>query len=425
MTTLPRPMAKEITLCPIHTLQPYDKNPRIHSEAQVEQIAASIAEFGFTNPILIDNKKCVIAGHGRLEAARRLQLEQVPVIQLPHLTPAQQRAYRIADNKLTENGAWDFGLLEQELHDLELDDFDITLTGIDWDDFELERHEQDAREDLAKVGMVDEEQTPRLPAKPVSQLGDLWLLGKHRVLCGDATDTNTLKRLLVDKQVDLIFTDPPYNVNYQGYTQDKLTIQNDAQPVEVFKQFLHATFATCKAALKPHGSLYVCHGFSYQREFQTALESNGFVVRSQIIWAKHHFAWGQGRYKFQHEPIFYCHLQQQVDKWYGDKRQTTLWQVDKPAANRLHPTMKPIALIERALANSSRTHDVVLDLFGGSGSTLIACDKHHRTCVTLELDPRYVDVIVKRWQAWTGQSATLVESNATFDEIAQNRNQRA
>lgn len=421
MSITNHPMAKKIAFWPLSALQPYDKNPRIHSEAQVKQIAASIIEFGFNNPILVDQEKSIVAGHGRLEAARQLGLDKIPVIQLDHLTPAQQRAYRIADNKLTENGEWDFDLLAQELRDLEVDEFDIALTGFDWDELDHAEGNNEPEVVPAKQGQVEDEEAPKAPTQPVSQLGDMWLLGNHRVLCGDATDTAALDHLLDGAQVDLIFTDPPYNVDYEGYTADKLTLQNDKQSPKEFKHFLNATFAACKRALKPTGSLYVCHGSSYQREFQNALEANDFEVRTQIIWAKHHFAWGHGRYKFQHEPIFYGHHKGQADVWYGDKSQSTLWQIDKPTANRLHPTMKPIALIEVALKNSTRQNDIVLDLFGGSGSTLIAADKHHRQCFTMELDPRYVDVIVTRWQEWSGQQAILAGSKTSFDSVRRER----
>ncbi len=223
---------------------------------------------------------------------------------------------------------------------------------------------------------------------------------------------------------DLIFTDPPYNVDYEGYTEDKLTLKGDRMSAPDFTAFLDSTFRAYKSAMKAGASMYVCHPSSWQREFQTALETAGFAIRCQIIWAKSTFGWGFGRYKFQHEPIFYCHIAAESDAWYGDKSQSTLWQEKKPAANRLHPTMKPVELIERALLNSSKRGDTVLDLFGGSGSTLIACERTGRSSLLMELDPKYTDVIVLRWEQQTGKRATN-ESGRTFDDIAAERKQRA
>jgi len=247
------------------------------------------------------------------------------------------------------------------------------------------------------------------------------MLGEPRVLCGDATDLESVRRLMAGEQADLVFTDPPYNVDYEGYTNEKLTIQGDRMKPEEFRRFLHESFAAYRAVVKPGASLYVCHASSVQREFQDALEAAGFEVRCQIIWAKNTFAWGFGRYKFQHEPIFYCHLAGESDAWYGDKSQSTLWQEKKPAANRLHPTMKPVELIERALLNSSKGGDIVVDLFGGSGSTLIACERRNRNARLMELDPRYADVICRRWQEYTGQQAVLSGEERGFDEVAAQR----
>src|SRR5450631_860772 len=223
---------------------------------------------------------------------------------------------------------------------------------------------------------------------------------------------------MAGEAADLVFTDPPFNVDYEGYTEKRLKIQGDRMSDADFKRFLEGAFRSCRAAIKPGASLYVCHSSSSQREFQNALESAGLEVRCQIIWAKNTFAWGFGRYKFQHEPIFYCHVAGQSDAWYGDKTQSTLWQEKKPAANRLHPTMKPVELIERALLNSSKAGDLVVDFFGGSGSTLIACERCNRKARLMEIDPRYVDVIVRRWQEYTGREATLNGDGRTFDAVA-------
>jgi DNA modification methylase len=273
-----------------------------------------------------------------------------------------------------------------------------------------------------KVEVLEREDTiPDPPEDPITQTGGLWILGDHRLLVGDAVALADVERLMAGDAADLIFTDPPYNVAYEGYTVDRLKIKGDRLSFAAYKQLLEAAFRSCRSVTKPTASLYVCHPSSWQREFQGALEAAGFEIRSQIIWAKNTFGWGFGRYKFQHEPIFYCHVAGQTDAWYGDKTQSTLWQENKPLANRLHPTMKPVELIERALTNSSKVGDFVLDLFGGSGSTLIACERTRRKARLMEIDPRYADVIVRRWQDHTGKGAILENDGRTFDEIVQER----
>jgi DNA modification methylase len=409
-------VAKHIELLLIDKLIPWARNPRTHSDVQVAQIAASIAEFGFNNPILVDTKAGIIAGHGRLLAARKLGLKEVPVIVLDHLSETQKRAYVIADNQLALNAGWDEGLLRIELAALQAEDFNIDIIG--FEDEELMRllAAQDAAE-----GLTDEDSIPELPETPVSEAGDLWILGDHKLLVGDATDGDDVATLMAGIAADLIFTDPPYNVDYEGHTEDRLKIKGDRMSDADFRRFLEGAFRACRTAVKPGASLYVCHSSSWQREFQNALETAGFEVRCQIVWAKNTFAWGFGRYKFQHEPIFYAHVAGQKDPWYGDKSQSTLWCENKPAANRLHPTMKPVELIERALLNSSKAGDVVVDLFGGAGSTLIGCERRGRRARLMEIDPKYADCIVRRFQEYTGKQAKLDGDNRSFDEILKER----
>jgi DNA modification methylase len=405
---------------PIARLIPRITNPRTHTAEQIGQVAASMKEFGWTNPILVGTDNDVIAGHARLLAARQLGLESVPVIQLGHLTDAQRRALVIADNQLALDAGWDEDTLRIELQVLQEADFDLSIVG--FDDEELARLL--AAED-APTGLTDEDDVPEVPETPISISGDLWRMGSHVLLVGDATKTDDVARLMNGVAADLIFIDPPYNCAYEGYTDQHLIIQNDRMSAVDFKLFLEAAFRSCRAAIKPGASLYVCHPSSWQREFQNALEAAGFEVRCQIIWAKNTFAWGFGRYKFRHEPIFYVHVAAQSDAWYGDKSQSTLWEENKPAANRLHPTMKPVELIERALVNSSKAGDVVADFFGGSGSTLIACERRNRRGRLMELDPRYADVICRRYQEYTGKHAILDGDGRVFDEIAQERRQEA
>jgi DNA modification methylase len=413
-------MAKDIQIWLVDKLIPYARNPRTHSDAQVAQIAASIAAFGFNNPILVDSNAGIIAGHGRLLAARKLGLTEVPVIVLDYLTEAQKRAYVIADNKLAENAGWDDEMLRIEIEALQDASFDVSLLGFD----DVELAQLLAAQDVSE-GLTDEDAVPELPEKPASRTGDLWVLGDHKLLVGDATDQGDVVRLMAGDIPDLVFIDPPYNVDYEGYTEQKLKIKGDRMSDADFKQFLEAAFRGVRSAVKPGASLYVCHSSSWQREFQNALEAAGFAVRCQIIWAKNTFAWGFGRYKFRHEPLFYCHVAGQKDPWYGDKTQSTLWEEKKPAANRIHPTAKPVELIERALLNSSKTGDIVADLFGGSGSTLIACERRGRRARLMEIDPKYADCIVRRFQDYSGKSALLDADGRTFDEIAKERKEAA
>jgi len=411
-------MARNIEIWPVSRLVPYDRNSRTHTDAQVAQVAASIIEFGFTNPILVDGTNGIIAGHCRLRAAQLLKLTEVPVIPLDHLSEAQKRAYIIADNKLAELAGWDEEMLKLELGELRNEEFNLELIGFSQEEID---DLLDLGEEGGKAGLTDDDDAPDVAENPVSQPGDLWILGNHRLMCGDSVVLTDVERLMGGAKADLVFTDPPYNVDYTGYTKEKLKIQSDKMTTQEFVAFLQGTFASYRVLIKPGASMYVCHPSSFQREFQNAIETSGFSVRAQIIWAKNTFAWGFGRYKFQHEPIFYCHVEGESDAWYGDKTQSTLWQEKKPAANRLHPTMKPVELIERALRNSSKAGDRVVDLFGGSGSTMIACEKTGRESSLMELDPKYADVIVKRWQDFTGRQAVHEETGLSFEAEAAER----
>ncbi len=327
------------------------------------------------------------------------------------LTAAQRKALILADNQLALNAGWNPAMLRLELEELRESDFDLDLLGFGADELNALFESDDPLE-----GCTDEDAAPEPPEIPITKQGDVWLLGDHRVLCGE----DDVERLMGSEKAALIFTDLPYNVAYEGYTEEHLTIEGDRMSPEQFRGFLELAFASCRAVVTPTASIYVCHPSLWQREFQNALEAAGFEVRCQIIWAKNTFAWGFGRYKFRHEPIFYAHIAGESDAWYGDKTQSTLWEENKPAANRLHPTMKPVELIERALVNSSRRNDIVADLFGGSGSTLIACERMRRRARLMEIDPRYADVIVRRWQDFTGKEAVL-DGGGSFDNVARER----
>jgi DNA modification methylase len=404
-----------IELWPIDKLLPYLKNARIHSDTQVAQIAASIRLFGFVNPILVGPDGRIIAGHARALAAREAGLTEVPVIVLDHLSPAECRALVIADNRLAENASWDEDMLALELAALRDEEIDLNVLGFE---------EDELAELLAAVdadALTDEDAVPEIPETPVTISGDLWLLGNHRLLAGDATARLDVERLMAGELADLVFTDLPYNVDYKGYTEDELTIQGDRMGREQFQQFLKSSFQSYRSVVKPSASMYVCHSSSWQREFQDAIEQAGFAVRCQLIWAKSAFAWGFGRYKFQHEPIFYCHVEGEKDAWFGDKSQSTLWEEKKPAANRLHPTMKPISLITRALENSSNRNDIIADFFAGAGSALIGSERLGRRARLMEIEPKYCDCIVVRWQEHTGKKATLEGDGRSYEEVANQR----
>ena|SRR5665213_1856543 len=408
-------MDYNIELWSIEKLVFYARNPR-KNDAAVDWMCASIREFGFKIPVLARSDGEVVDGHLRLKAAKKLAIAEVPVILCDEWTPAQVKAFRLMVNCSVAWADWDEDLLSLELIDLKLLDFDLSLTGFANGELADLLVAQDAAQ-----GLTDEDAVPELPETPISRLGDLWTLGNHRLLAGDATDIDAVAKLMAAAPADLVFTDPPYNVSYEGYTEERLTIKGDRMSAADFKQFLDAAFRSYRSGVKPGGSVYVCHSSSWQREFQNALESAGFEVRCQIIWAKNTFAWGFVRYKFQHEPMFYCHIAGEKDPWYGDKTQSTLWNEKKPAANRLHPTAKPVELIERALINSSKAGDVVADLFGGSGSTLIGCERRGRHARLMEIDPKYCDVIVRRWQEFTGRQATLDGNVETFEDVKDKR----
>jgi DNA modification methylase len=408
-------MQPEVQTWNIDRLIFYSRNPR-KNDAAVDRMCSSIREFGFKIPVLARSNGEVVDGHLRVKAAKRLGITEIPVILCDEWSEAQVKAFRLLVNRSVTWADWDEELLTLELSELRDLDFDLSLTG-----FDLSEIDAYIASGVATEGLTDEDAVPEVAEHAISVLGDLWVLGNHRLLCGDATVPADVQLLMGGDSADCVFTDPPYNVDYEGYTEEKLTIKGDRMSHAAFRQFLEAAFQSYRGFVKPGASLYVCHPSSWQREFQNALESTGFNVRCQIIWAKNTFAWGFGRYKFQHEPIFYAHVAGQKDSWYGDKSQSTLWLEKKPAANRLHPTMKPVELVERALANSSKAGDLVADLFGGSGSTLIACERRDRKCRLMELDPLYADVIIRRWQEYTGKPAMLEPGGDHFHEITRVR----
>jgi DNA modification methylase len=402
---------------PLGELIPYARNPRTHSDAQVTQIAASIREFGWTNPVLVDGANGIIAGHGRVLAARKLGLAKVPVIEFAHMSEAQKRAYILADNQLALNAGWDQQLLRLELADLSELGFDLGLIG--FVEGELER----LLCGESRTGLTEDDDAPALSDQAVSKRGDLWVLGEHRLLCGDAIVPGDVEHVLGGQLADMTFTDPPYNVDYASSPKDKLRgkhrpILNDNLGGG-FETFLHAACANILTVTK--GAVYVCMSSSELHTLQRAFTAAGGKWSTFVIWAKHTFTLGRADYQRQYEPILYGWPQGHDRYWCGARDQGDVWFVDKPARNDLHPTMKPVALVERAIRNSSKSRDLVLDPFGGSGSTLIACEKTGRQARLVELDPKYCDVIIQRWQAWTGEQAMLESDGRTLEEIAAGR----
>ena len=444
-------MSEELKLVDIDKLVPYARNSRTHSPEQIKQIQASIREFGFVNPVLIDGKFNIIAGHGRVLAAKTEGLKEVPCVLVEHLTEAQKKAYILADNKLALNAGWDMEMLKIEIGELKELDFDIGLIGFDGDEIDLIfKQEEEVEEDDFDVDQALSE-----IVEPITKRGDIWQLGKHRVMCGDATIQTDVDKLMDGELGDMVFTDPPYNVDYEGGTDLALKIKNDSMSDSKFYQFLLDAYVCMSSAVKPGSGIYVCHADSEGVNFRKAMKDAGWELKQCIIWVKNALVMGRQDHHWKHEPILYGWKPGAAHRWYGGRKQTTviepgdgvavnklkdgyqltvnsglkrlvinipqyevvditddagtsIWNVDKPHRNGEHPTMKPLKLCAKAINNSSKIDDIVVDTFGGSGSTLMAAEQLNRRCFTMELDPVYVDVIIRRWEEFTGQKAELI-----------------
>ncbi len=405
---------------PVADLIPYARNSRTHNEEQIAQIMASIKEFGFTNPILIGGDNVIIAGHGRLLAAQRLGLKEVPIIRLPDLTETQRKALVIADNKIAMNAGWDEEMLALEMKELEENDFNLDILGFSEDELkELENFGEPQTE-----AKSEEDEIPEAPVEPITKRGDVWILGEHRLMCGDTTMFDDMRKLMRDDCAAMIFTDPPYNVNYGSTMKDSIRyhagtlggrkIMNDNLG-DGFPQFL--TDSLSNLLMFCQGAAYVCMSSSELHTLYNAFIAAGGKWSTFIIWAKNTFTLGRADYQRQYEPILYGWNADKPHYWCGDRDQSDVWEYNKPVKNDLHPTMKPVELVERAVLNSSKSGDIVLDGFGGSGSTLIACEKNNRKARLMELDPKFCDVIVKRWEEYTGKKAVLAENNAESSDI--------
>ncbi|MEN9671000.1 MAG: hypothetical protein RL018_1277 [Pseudomonadota bacterium] len=392
----------KITTKLVTELIPYVKNSRTHSDEQVAQIAASIKEFGWTNPILVDGDNGIIAGHGRLMAARKLGHKEVPTIELKDLTEAQKKAYIIADNRLALNAGWDNEMLKLEFDQLAELGFDLELTGFSLDEIEALNPVE------LNAGLTDEDEAPPLPSEPKTKPGDIYKLGKHRLMCGDSTSIEHLERLCDGQAVDMWLTDPPYNVAYEGKTKDSLTIQNDSMGDDQFRQFLRDAYVAADAVMKAGAVFYIWHADSEGYNFRGAAQDAGWKVRQCLIWKKSSMVMGRQDYHWKHEPCLYGWKEGAGHLWATDRKQTTILEFEKPSRNGEHPTMKPVALFEYQLLNNTKGGDIVLDSFGGSGTTMIAAEKNGRVARVMELDPKYCDVIVKRWEDFTGKKAELL-----------------
>ena len=376
----------------IEDLIPYENNPRINDDA-VEYVKNSIKEFGFKVPIIIDKNNVIVAGHTRYKACKELGINEIPCIVADDLTDKQIKAFRLADNKVSEKAQWDLSKLDEEL--LEIKDFDMADFGFDFFEEEQETVEDDFEAEL--------------PEEPQSKLGDIYQLGNHRLMCGDSTNENDVNKLVGEQKMDLLITDPPYNVDYTSKTKKTMKIKNDNLENNAFHEFLVKAFTNAYNSLKDGGAFYCWYASKEVVNFHTAIEESGFTVKQELIWNKNSMTLGKQDYQWKHEPCLYGWKETSSHAWYSDRKQTTIINWDKPSKSDLHPTMKPIGLFDYQIKNSSKAGDNILDLFGGSGTTIMACEQNNRNAYVMEYDPKYVDVIIKRWEEFTGKKAVLIK----------------
>ena len=384
---------EELKLINIDELIPYANNARTHSKDQINKLRSSLREFGFINPILIDKDYNILAGHGRVMAAREEGIKEVPCVLVEHLTEAQKKAYILADNRLAMDAGWDDEMLALELENLKELDFDMDLTGFDAaeiDELFSNIHDKDVQDDDFDVEAALEEE-------PISKQGDIWLLGRHRLICGDSTKAETYEKLMDGKKANLCVTDPPYNVNYTAGSENERKIKNDNMEDKNFYEFLLASFKNIFNSLDDGAAAYIFHADTEGLNFRKAFKDAGFHLANVCIWAKQSLVLGRSDYQWQHEPILYGWKPTGKHRWYADRKQTTIWNFDRPTKSELHPTMKPVHLVAYPIQNSSMSNCIVLEPFAGSGSTLIACEQLGRICYAIELDEKYADVIVKRY----------------------------
>ena len=396
----------QMELVPTDKLIPYVNNARTHSAEQVNKLRASLREFGFINPVIVDKDLNVIAGYGRILAAKEEKIPEIPCVYVDYLTEAQKKAYILADNRMAMDAGWDEELLRVEIEALQAEAFDVSLTGFD------EKEISDLFEDSDGTGAEDDgfDLSAALEQAAFVEKGDVWTVGRHRVMCGDATVAEDVQKLMEGKKANLLLTDPPYGVSFQS--ADGLSIQNDSIKGEEFYQFLLAAMQNMVSVLEPGGAAYVFHADTEGLNFRRAFVDAGLHLAGCCIWVKNSLVLGRSDYQWQHEPVLYGFLKNGKHSWYSDRKQTTIWNFDKPKRNKNHPTSKPLDLLAYPIGNSTQANAIVLDTFGGSGSILMACEQTNRICYTMELDPKYASVILRRY----------VEDGGNPDEIYVERN---
>jgi site-specific DNA-methyltransferase (adenine-specific) len=412
MTSASIPLAFETW--PIDRLIEYARNPRKNDHA-VDRVAAAIREFGFRVPIVAKSDGLVVDGHLRLKAAKKLGLAEVPVVLADDMTDAQVKAFRLSVNKVAELAEWDDELLALEFDDLREMGFDLDVIGFDPDEIAA------LTASTVKEGLTDDDAVPEAPEVPITREGDVWLLGRHRLMCGDSTSIDHLQTLCDQQLVDMWLTDPPYNIAYEGRTNEKLTIKNDSMSNDAFRQFLRDAYAAADTVMKKGAVFYIWHADSEGYNFRGAATDIGWQIRQCLIWKKSSLVMGRQDYHWIHEPCLYGWKDGASHLWASDRKQTTILEFAKPSRNGEHPTMKPVELFAYQMLNNTKGSDIVLDSFAGSGTTAIACEKHGRHARLMELDPRYCDVIIKRWQDYTGQQATLEATGETYDQLKAHR----
>ena len=388
----------QMQLVPLSKLVPYVNNARTHSPEQITKLRSSLREFGFVNPVIIDQDFGIIAGHGRVMAAKEEGIEEVPCVFVDYLTEAQKKAYILADNRFAQDAGWDEELLRIEIESLQGADFDVSLTGFDPDelaDLFADDSDSDVKDD-------DFDLSEALEKAAFVKKGDIWTVGRHRLMCGDATSADDVAALMDGKRANLVVTDPPYGVSFKS--SDGLTIENDSMKGDEFYQFLLAAFKNVVANLEKGGAAYVFHADTEGLNFRRAFQDAGFHLAGCCIWVKNSLVLGRSDYQWQHEPVLYGFLQNGKHPWYSDRKQTTIWNYDKPKRNKNHPTSKPLDLLGYPICNSSQENGIVIDTFGGSGSTLMACEQSGRICYMLELDEKYASVILRRYVEDTGDA---------------------
>ena len=391
----------EMQLVPLEKLVPYVNNARTHSPEQITKLRSSLREFGFINPVIIDRDYGIIAGHGRVMAAKEENITEVPCVFVDYLTEAQKKAYILADNRFAQDAGWDEELLRLEIESLQGADFDVSLTGFE----EQEIADLFSAEDGKNAKDDDFDLSAALEKASFVERGDIWTVGRHRLMCGDATSAEDVSALMDRKKANLIVTDPPYGVSFKS--SDGLTIQNDSMKDEEFYTFLLSAFRCMAEHLESGGSAYVFHADTEGLNFRKAFLDAGFHLAGVCIWVKNSLVLGRSDYQWQHEPVLFGWKKGGKHSWYSDRSQTTIWNYDKPKRNKNHPTSKPLDLLGYPICNSSQENAVVLDTFGGSGSTMMACEQLNRICCMMELDEKYASVILRRYVEDTGDAENV------------------